>query len=177
VVPGADMTQVGLAVSNGPFGASRKPDYAAFLRRVDTFFALTNCELRDRRSGPIPVGGLVRPFASHRVLLVGDAAGLVSPLTAGGIRLAFQLGRRAGAAIANYLQDGGPEPGLLMAKEYPRFALKTRLRRLWSLAPPNALLDATLFTPPMRALAQWIYFQKRSQAPRTALRRPRGIRV
>ena len=162
VVPGAGMTQVGLAVSNGPFGVRRKPDFDAFLRRIDPQFALWNCEVRHRRSGPIPCGGVVSPLSRRRVLLTGDAAGLVSPLTAGGIRLAFQYGRRAGAVIAEHLLDGGADPGALMARDYPRFGLKTLMRRAWSSAPPNAILNAALFTPPMRALAQWIYFQKRA---------------
>ena len=161
VVPGAGLTQVGLAVSDSPFGAKRKPDFDAFRKRIDSHFALWNCEVKAKRSGPIPCGGLVHPLSTRRVLLTGDAAGLVSPLTAGGIRLAFQYGRRAGAAISEYLQDGGADPGAMMAREYPRFGLKTWMRRAWSAAPPNALLNATLFTPPMRALAQWIYFQKR----------------
>ncbi len=161
VVPGVNLTQAGLAVSNSPFGQKRKPDMNAFLKRTDPHFALWNCEAKYKRSGPIPCGGLVSPLSTHRVLLTGDAAGLVSPLTAGGIRLAFQYGRKAGGAIANYLQDGGPNPGALMAREYPRFGLKTWMRRAWSAAPPNAVLNATLFTPPMRALAQWVYFQKR----------------
>ncbi len=161
VVPGVSLTQAGLAVANGPFGKKRKPDFDTFLKRIDSHFALWNCEVKAKRSGPIPCGGLVRPLSTRRVLLTGDAAGLVSPLTAGGIRLAFQYGRRAGAAISEYLLDGGADPGALMAREYPRFGLKTWMRRAWSAAPPNALLNATLFTPPMRALAQWIYFQKR----------------
>jgi len=160
VVPGAGLTQAGLAVSDNPFGRKRKPDFDAFMRKIDTHFALWNCEVKAKRSGPIPCGGLVHPLSTRRVLLTGDAAGLVSPLTAGGIRLAFQYGRRAGAAISEYLFDGGADPGVLMANEYPRFGLKTWMRRAWSAAPPNALLNATLFTPPMRALAQWIYFQK-----------------
>ncbi len=161
VVPGAGMTQVGLAVSDGPFGARRKPDMDAFLRQIDSRFALWNCAVLRKRSGPIPCGGLVSPLSTHRVLLTGDAAGLVSPLTAGGIRLAFQYGRRCGGAIANYLLDDGPDPGAVMAREYPRFGLKTWLRRLWSAAPANAVLNTTLFTPPMRALARRIYFESR----------------
>lgn len=162
VVPGVGMTQAGLAVADGPFGEKRRPNYPAFLKRASTFFDLMNCEVRNRRSGPIPCGGLVHPLSTRRVLLTGDAAGLVSPLTGGGIRLAFQYGRRAGAAVANYLQDGGPDPGLVMARDYPRFGLKTWMRRLWSAAPANSVINATLFTPPMRALAEWIYFQKRA---------------
>ena len=164
VVPGANMTQVGLAVSDGLFGAKRRPEMSEFVNRINPNFALWNCEVKAKRSGPIPCGGLVEPISTHRVLLTGDAAGLVSPLTAGGIRLSFQFGRRAGAVISDYLQDGGADPGVLMAKEYPRFGLKTWLRRAWSAAPPNILLNLGLFTPPMRALAQWIYFQKRGGA-------------
>jgi len=161
VVPGVGMTQAGVAVSNSMLGATRKPDLSAFLKRTDPHFALWNCEPLRKRSGPIPCGGLVSPLSTHRVLLTGDAAGLVSPLTGGGIRLAFQYGRKAGASIANYLLDGGADPGAVMGKEYPRFGIKTWMRRLWSAAPPNAVLNATLFTPPMLALAKWIYFQKR----------------
>lgn len=176
VVPGVGMTQVGLAVSDCPFGDRRKPDFAAFLNHIDSRFAFWNCEVLRKRSGPIPCGGLVSPLSTHRVLLTGDAAGLVSPLTAGGIRLAFQYGRRAGGAIANYLLDDGPDPGVVMAHEYPRFGVKTWMRRLWSVAPPNALLNATLFTPPMRALAKRIYFEKRRALPRRLIQ-PRQART
>ena len=161
VVPGVDMTQVGVAVADGPFGARRKPDLERFVAKIDPLFNLKSLGVQHRRSGPIPCGGLVSPLSSRRVLLTGDAAGLVSPLTAGGIRLAFQFGRRAGQSIADYLYHGGADPGVLMAREYPKFAGKVWLRRAWSSAPPNALLNALLFTPPMRALAQRIYFHKR----------------
>jgi len=117
VVPGAGMTQVGLAVSNNPFGGKRKPDYDTFYKRIDPLFNLSKLNVHHRRSGPIPCGGLVSPLSSRRVLLTGDAAGLVSPLTAGGIRLAFQYGRRAGQAISEYLSDNGADPGIVMAKE------------------------------------------------------------
>lgn len=157
VVPGVGCVQAGLAAS----GAAR-PDFAAFLDRVDPLFGLKGREITSRRSGVIPAGGLVAPFATRRVLLTGDAAGLVSPLTAGGIRLAFQYGRRAGQTIADHLTAGGADPGAIMAREYPRFTLKKWMRRAWSAPWPNALVNAALFTPPMRALAQWIYFQKRA---------------
>jgi flavin-dependent dehydrogenase len=161
VVPGTGMTQVGLAVS-----APRSPDLDAFVERIDPLFGFAGQGIQERRSGVIPSGGLVRPFCAPRVLLTGDAAGLVSPLTAGGIRLAFRFGRRAGQVIADHLQSAGPDPGHVMAREYPKFTLKSWMRRGWSAAPPNPLLNMTLFTPPMRALARWIYFQKRSVGQR-----------
>jgi flavin-dependent dehydrogenase len=39
------------------------------------------------------------PIAGDRALLLGDAAGLVSPLTAGGIQTALESGRAAAVAI------------------------------------------------------------------------------
>ncbi|MEO0320528.1 MAG: NAD(P)/FAD-dependent oxidoreductase [Pseudomonadota bacterium] len=164
VIPGAGMTQIGLAVSPKLTGTERRPDYNRFLSTVHPLFpGLLSIRERNRRSGPIPCGGLVHPLSTRQVLLTGDAAGLVSPLTAGGIRLAFHYGRQAGFAIASHLQDGGIDPGAAMAKAYPRFASKKLIRQAWSVAPPNAVLNATLFTPPMRALARQIYFQTRRQ--------------
>ena len=50
-----------------------------------------------RRGGPIPCSGIVRPLATEQVMLIGDAAGMVSPLTAGGIHNALRFGRRGAA--------------------------------------------------------------------------------
>lgn len=155
-VPGVGVTQVGLAVS-----AHRKPDWSAFARHVGTLLNLREGKSAARRSGLIPAGGLVHPFSAPQVLLVGDSAGLVSPLTGGGIRLAHHFGRRAGQVIADYLLDKGGEPGAVMAREYPRFRVKGALRSLMEFAPPNWLIEKTLFTEPALALAQQIYFHRR----------------
>lgn len=176
-VPGVGVTQIGLAVS-----AHEKPDLKAFEQKISTLLGLSQGHVTARRSGLIPAGGLVHPFSAQQVLLVGDAAGLVSPLTGGGIRLAFHYGRRAGLAIADYLLDGGGEPGAVMAREYPRFAVKGLMRRLMNAAPPNWVIDHLLFTAPMRALAQELYFHRRRvpgepwHEPGTALSAPTSKR-
>jgi geranylgeranyl reductase family protein len=54
--------------------------------------------------GPIPVGGMLRPwgFLEHAlVLLAGDAAGLANPVTGAGIAAAVHSGRLAGRAAAS----------------------------------------------------------------------------
>lgn len=48
---------------------------------------------------PLPIYTGRQPIATRRVLLVGDAAGLVDPLTGEGIRFAVESGRLAAAAI------------------------------------------------------------------------------
>ena len=73
-------------------------------------FGFSRARMVERRAGRIPAGGLVRPWSAPGVLLVGDAAGMVSPATGGGIRLAFQFGRRAAQTIADHLLHLGPAP-------------------------------------------------------------------
>jgi len=155
-VPGAGVTQVGLACRQG-----EKPDLDRLIERIGGVFDFSRARVVERRSGPIPVGGMVRPFGRDGVLLVGDAAGLVSPLTAGGIHPAFRYGRRAAELIADHLLDGGPSPGSILAREYPRYRWKTWLRRGLDRDPPNWLYDWTVGLPPMRAFAQLVYFHRK----------------
>jgi flavin-dependent dehydrogenase len=60
----------------------------------------------ERRGGPIPVGGVLRRLACPAGLLVGDAAGAVSPLTAGGLDPCLRMSELAAAVAAGYLRTG-----------------------------------------------------------------------
>ncbi len=60
---------------------------------------LENAKLVEKRGGKIPVGGVLRKIANERGLLVGDAAGAVSPLTAGGLDPAMRLSKYAADVI------------------------------------------------------------------------------
>ncbi|MCW5718118.1 MAG: NAD(P)/FAD-dependent oxidoreductase [Bauldia sp.] len=153
--PGPDTIQVGLAVSRG------RPNIAAFLAATEDRFGWSRMKVVGQRGGIIPSGGLVAPAAAERVMLIGDAAGWVSPATGGGIRLAFRWGRRAAALLADHFQCGGPDPAEALARELPRFRLKLMMRRLLEFAPPNAVLDLVLGTAPMRSLAERVYFHRR----------------
>ncbi len=48
------------------------------------------------------------PLVGDRLVLVGDAAGLINPLNGEGIQYALASGRLAATAIASALDDGGP---------------------------------------------------------------------
>ena len=63
----------------------------------------------ERRGGPIPVGGLLRRISSSEGLLVGDAAGAVSPLTAGGLDPCLRLSDHAASVLDDALRTGRPE--------------------------------------------------------------------
>ena len=155
--PGPTVIQLGLAVRDGS-----KPDLAAFMGRTEAAFGWSRMKVVGRRSGLIPCGGPLARTAAPGVLLVGDAAGWVSPMTGGGIRLAFKYGRRAASLIADRLMCGGAAPELALAREVPRFRLKRALRRALDLAPSNALIDLALATTPMRRVAERLYFHRRN---------------
>jgi len=166
IVPGVAITQVGLAC-RGPIGSRLD----SFTTRARTLADWSGARAVGRRGGLIPVGGAVRPFALGNVILAGDAAGLVSPLTAGGIHTALESGRRAGEAIAAYLIGGGPHPERALRREYPRFIWKQLLRAALDTRPPNRLLDLAFALPPFRALARSVFFHHRGWLrlyPRTA---------
>lgn len=65
--------------------------------------------------GGVPVGGQVNEVVKGNVLLCGDSAGQVIPITGGGIRTSMAAGSIAGVAVAEALE--GDDLGLLRA--YP----------------------------------------------------------
>jgi flavin-dependent dehydrogenase len=155
MVPGLGVTQIGIAASR-----PHRPDLGGLLQRLGRRFDMRDLRIVARRSGLIPSGGVLKRLGCNRVLLVGDAAGMVSPVTGGGIHTALHFGRRAAVMVADYLGDRGPHPVAAMAREAPRYRARLVLRRLLDLAPPNTLINATLMTAPMRRLAQLLYFHR-----------------
>jgi flavin-dependent dehydrogenase len=134
VVQGVGVTQVGLARRQRDGGQrddqteSLKRAMAAFLDKIAPVFDFRRRPPQSVRAGLIPCGGVVRPAAALRVLLVGDAAGMVSPVTAGGIHMALRHGLLTGHAIADFLSGRGPDPVEHLALTYPSFRLKRLLR-------------------------------------------------
>lgn len=150
--------QVGLAVSH-----DRKPRIDAFAREAEAMFGLDPSGASERRAGLIPCGGVVARWSRPNAMLVGDAAGMVSPLTGGGIHPALALGRRAGQAIADHLAAAGPSPEHAVRAELPNWAVKLALRGLMDLAPPNWMFDLALATGPMTSLARRIFFHRQGR--------------
>ncbi|MDG4787841.1 NAD(P)/FAD-dependent oxidoreductase [Micromonospora sp. WMMD1102] len=77
-----------------------------------------------RRGGPIPVGGVLRRIACPAGLLVGDAAGAVSPLTAGGLDPCLRMSELAAAVTGDYLRGGDAS----VLRHYDGAALRARFR-------------------------------------------------
>jgi flavin-dependent dehydrogenase len=163
VVPGCGVTQVGIAAKRAD-----RPEFEAFLARMKALFDFAGAEIVARRSGAIPVGGVVRPAARGRVILVGDAAGMVSPLTAGGIFTALDFGARAAEAVADHLAGTAPDPAFALPRQYPKFRVKRWLRRTLDFGPPNWIVNVMLGTAPMQALARLVYFHSKGLGSKAA---------
>jgi flavin-dependent dehydrogenase len=179
VVPGLGVTQVGLARTSGG-----RPDLPAFVAKMRALFDFDDAELVSHRAGPIPVGGPLPRIHTDRVVLTGDAAGLVSPLTAGGIHNALRFGRLTGRAVAEHLFEGAAHPGQVISAQAPSFRWKARLRSLLEVSPPNLVLDRLAFSRPALAVARLVFFHHRGlftaegwRALTEPARRPDGRRA
>ncbi len=156
VVPGVPYTQVGLAARHGT-----RLQFNAFLQRVSGMFDFDRARQVERRGGYIPVNGPLRRIGDRRCLLIGDAAGLVSPLTAGGIHTAVHFGRYAGVAICDYLMDDGPAPVRALVPRLPRYRLKKLFRVAYDMDMPNGVYDRVIGSRLVRAAAQAVFFHNR----------------
>jgi digeranylgeranylglycerophospholipid reductase len=157
VVPGyRGLVQIGLACRRPD-----RPDLAAFERKLARLFDFSGARRVGRRGGLIPIGGPVSPMAGPGVSLIGDAAGLVSPLSAGGIHTALESGFLAAHAVADHQQEGCEDPGRALARQRPRFVVKRMLRVVFDRGIPDPVLDAALGTRAFTALARSIYFHHR----------------
>jgi digeranylgeranylglycerophospholipid reductase len=156
--------QFGLAFRHRP-SRSGTPDIDGLLREVGPRLGLDpGLGPSATRAGLIPCGGPVAPIAAAGVILTGDAAGIVSPVTAGGIHSAWRHGWAVGDAIGRHVGGGGPCPVRVATAVAPRFRTKRALRWMFDHAqadwPVNLLLD----TPPLRWAARQVYFRRRPGA-------------
>ncbi|MBI3560258.1 MAG: NAD(P)/FAD-dependent oxidoreductase [Gammaproteobacteria bacterium] len=157
VVPGVGVHQIGLAVR-----WPAMPDLERFIAKLTRLFDFSSSETVSRRGGLIPCGGPVTPMTRGAVLLLGDAAGMVSPLTAGGIHAALAIGQVAGEALAQKFQGGTGDIEAEIRNARPNYFFKQQLRHVLDrIAPSNATYDRLIQQPLFRHLAQTIFFHQR----------------
>jgi flavin-dependent dehydrogenase len=135
----------------------------------------------ERRGGRIPVGGVLRRIASTEGLLIGDAAGAVSPLTAGGLDPCMRLSTLAAKVIVEYLETGDADVLTGYSGELfrARFASRLWMRRLVSSVRQPALVElacAGMRLPIVKGFAWHVFFGRGSfpdvdmhWAPQTAM--------
>ena len=121
----------------------------------------------ERRGGLIPVNGILRRIACEGGLLVGDAAGAVSPLTAGGLDGAMRLSTFAADVVVAYLESG--DPRVLSHYTGDRFRARILARRwmrnamrVFSTTPLMEAAFTMLRVPLFAKLAEQIFFARGS---------------
>lgn len=138
-----------------------------FRARVAHLVDLKDAKQIERRAGYIPVGGVLRNIANTNGLLLGDAAGAVSPLTAGGLDPCMRLSALATQVVSEYLSTGNPEALNVYSGELfrARFASRLWARRIASTFDQRPLVElgcAVLRFPLLNRLARHVFFGRGS---------------
>jgi flavin-dependent dehydrogenase len=165
VVCDGEETHVGVGGYASRFDPLRALE--SFRAETDARFDLKGARRVERRGGRIPVGGVLRRIACARGLLVGDAAGAVSPLTAGGLDPCMRLSTLAASVVADYLRTGdadalAPYSG---ARFRSRFVSRLWMRRALASVGSPLLTEAgcaLMRRAPFDALARHVFFGRGS---------------
>jgi flavin-dependent dehydrogenase len=165
VVCDGEETHVGVGGYADRFDPARALE--EFRAEVARTFDFTRARRVERRGGRIPVGGVLKRIGCARGLLVGDAAGAVSPLTAGGLDPCMRLSGLAAEVADEYLSTGDAAALARYsgARFRTRFASRLWMRRGLSSVRSPALVEAgcaLMRRAPFAALARHVFFGRGS---------------
>ena len=162
-----DGEQVHVGVGGYPSRFDPQAALQEFRASLHGIIDLSRSKLVERRGGRIPVGGVLQHLANARGLLAGDAAGAVSPLTAGGLDPCMRLSSLAAKVIGAYLMS--EDPGALAAYSgelfRARFVSRLWMRRVVSQVRQPALVElacAAMRLPILDSFAWHVFFGRGS---------------
>ncbi|MDR1690788.1 MAG: NAD(P)/FAD-dependent oxidoreductase, partial [Candidatus Methanoplasma sp.] len=132
-IPFGDMMRVGLCIKAGTGNTPNE-----YLKRLMKRSGIADEKIVSRYSGKIPIGGRPRSYG-ERMLLIGDAAGQVKPVSGGGIypickaapvlertaRIAIEEGRVSSRDLSAYEKGWKKEIGKELSRGY-------RIRKMYT---------------------------------------------
>jgi flavin-dependent dehydrogenase len=162
-----DGEEVHLGVGGYPARFDPMKALRAFRASLSDIVDLGNAKVIERRGGRIPVGGILQNIANSQGLLVGDAAGAVSPLTAGGLDPCMRLSTFAARVVGDYLETGDPNTLQAYSGDLfrARFISRLWMRRMMAVVQAPALIElgcALMRLPMINSLAWHIFFGRGS---------------
>ena len=162
-----DGEETHLGVGGYPSLFDPVPALQDFRSRVANIIDLRNAKQIESRAGFIPVGGVLRNIANSNGMLIGDAAGAVSPLTAGGLDPCMRLSSFAASVVTEYLSTGDVQVLQAYSGELfrSRFASRLWARRIASTFRQPQLIElgcAVLRLPVLSRLANHVFFGRGS---------------
>jgi flavin-dependent dehydrogenase len=138
-----------------------------FRGRVAPLFHIESGRWVERRGGEIPVNGVLNKISCEHGLLIGDAAGAVSPLTAGGLDACLRLSALAAHVLAGILNEGDYKllelysgrrfRSRFISRRWMRKVLKSVRTPFWA-----DLIIGLLRLPTFRRIARHIFFGRGS---------------
>jgi flavin-dependent dehydrogenase len=156
-------------VGVGGYSARFQPAAALdrFRSTIRSIVPLDGAQFLERRGGRIPVGGILPNLVNSHGILIGDAAGAVSPLTAGGLDPCLRLSELAAKVVWQYLASGNEvHLAAYDGREFRRaFRARRALRAVYSIAGRNPLFEAAFAVvrlPLVRSIAKRVFFGRRS---------------
>ncbi len=123
-----DGEEIHIGVGGYPAVFDPREALSLFKEKTRTVVDISGLEHVESRGGRIPVGGVLRRIANEHGLLIGDAAGAVSPLTAGGLDPAMRLSLFAAEVVSERLRTG--DASVLFKYSGERFRARF-ISRLW----------------------------------------------
>lgn len=110
---GDDIANVGLGVLKSHTDKTARHFLDSFVQSNED---VVNAQCVEMNVGGDPIGGLIEERYGDNVMVVGDAAGFVDPLTGDGIRTAMLSGKYAGEVAVKSIEKGNYSKKFL--KEY-----------------------------------------------------------
>ncbi|HEX6177783.1 MAG TPA: NAD(P)/FAD-dependent oxidoreductase, partial [Thermoanaerobaculia bacterium] len=169
IAPGylAWVVDDGEEIHAGVGGDRRRFDPTRALRELERRTGLDGLVPIERRGGLIPVGGVLRRIGNEHGLLVGDAAGAVSPLTAGGLDACMRLSEHAASVLLNAIAADRSAMRLYDGARFrSRFASRIVMRRGFDIATRSRAATELGFafarTPLAMRLVRHVFFGRGS---------------
>jgi len=110
---GDDIANVGLGILKSHTDKTAKHFLDSF---IESNQDVVNAQCVEMNVGGDPIGGLIEQRYDDNIMIVGDAAGFVDPLTGDGIRTAMLSGKFAGDVAVKSIKNGDYSKKFL--KEY-----------------------------------------------------------
>ncbi len=155
IVPWVKTIQVWLATFQ-----TEKPDIDRFLESINSVFNFDKKSLLTTRWWVIPTNGVVEPFYKNNVFLVWDAAGTMSPLTAGWIHTAMRYGRKLWEHFSQNFNN--PEENIQWyINTLPKFRAKRLLSKAYVSLCKNWMLNLLFKTKIIFPIARVVFFLKK----------------
>jgi len=106
----------------------------------------SNFKIKEIRSGLIPISGPIKKTYGNRFVVVGDAAGQIGALSAGGIHYALNIGRIAGEIISKNINNPTEESlkeyeKLWKKKYYKLLKIELILRKIYDRLDSNEKIE------------------------------------